>query len=64
MANYQWNLNLEKAIQLAHSTIIEILNEKNRPIYLSELVSLLNNRTKNIRFHQDKRLNCFSLYIL
>ena len=64
MANYQqWNMKIDEAIELAHSTIITILKENERPILLSKLVTLLNNKTKSVRFHQNKKLNHFSKYM-
>ena len=63
MGQYLWNINLEKAVTLAHSTIIGILKEIDEPIHLSELVILLNKRTQDIVFHQNKKRNYFSKYL-
>lgn len=64
MGHYQqWNIKLDEAIIIAHSNIKTILKENKEPILLSRLVTLLNNKTKNIRFHQNKKMNCFSKYM-
>ena len=59
----QWNIKLDEAIEIAHSNIKTILKENKEPILLSKLVTLLNNKTKNIRFHQNKKMNSFSKYM-
>ena len=64
MVNYQqWNIKIDEAIELAHSTIITILKDNEGKILLSKLVTLLNHRTKHIRFHENKKLNSFSKYL-
>lgn len=64
MVNYeQWNIQLDKAIEIGHNNIKQILIENNKPILLSKLVTLLNNKTKNISFHNNKKLNCFSKFM-
>ena len=64
MGHYQqWNIKLDEAIKIAHSNIKTILKENKEPILLSRLVTLLNNKTKNIKFHHKKKMNCFSKYM-
>lgn len=64
MGHYQqWNIKLDEAIKISHSNIKSILKENKEPILLSKLVTLLNNKTKNIKFHQNKKMNCFSKYM-
>lgn len=64
MGHYQqWNINLDEVIKLTHSNIIDILKENNGKIILSRLVTLLNNKTKDIKFHSKKKLNCLSKYM-
>ena len=64
MGHYQqWNMKLDEVIELAHLNIKTILKENKEPILLSKLVTLLNNKTKNIKFHQNKKMNHFSKYM-
>ena len=51
MGHNQWNINSKEGIEIAHSTIIDILRESTNPILLSELVTLLNDRTKKYKIH-------------
>ena len=59
----KWNITSEKGLEIAHNKIIEILREKNKPISLSELIDKLKQRTKKIKFHTNKKHNCFIKYI-
>ena len=63
MGHNQWNINSKEGIEIAHSTIIEILREKKKAILLSELVTLLNSRTKKYKIHPNKNKNTFSKYL-
>ena len=54
----KWNISKEKGEEYAHRYIIEILKDsKNNTLGLSELIILLNQRTKhiNIKIHQKKK---------
>ncbi len=56
--NSKWNISKEKGEEYAHRYIIEILKDsKNNTLGLSELIILLNQRTKhiNIKIHQKKK---------
>jgi hypothetical protein len=59
----KWNISLEKGIEIAHKTIIEILREQTEPIKLNELIFLLNNRTKIYKISNNKKNNCFVKYL-
>lgn len=62
--NIRWNISKEKGEKLAHDTIIDILIEsKNNKLLLSELIVLLNQRTKNIKLTNYRKNKQFSLYI-
>ena len=62
--NIQWNISKEKGEKIAHDTIIDILNEsKNNKLLLSELIVLLNQRTKQIKLTNHKKNKQFSFYI-
>jgi hypothetical protein len=64
MGHYQqWNMKIDEVIEITHSNIIDILKENKGKIILSRLVALLNNKTKNIKFHSKKKLNCLSKYM-
>ena len=56
--NYKWNISKEKGQKIVYDMIEEILKEqKNNSIEISELIFLLNNRTKylNITNHKKKK---------
>ena len=59
----QWNIKIDEGIRLAHLNIKNILKENKEPILLSKLVTSLNNKTKNIKFHKNKKMNHFSKYM-
>lgn len=59
----KWNITSEKGLEIAHSKIIEILREKNKPISISELIDKLKQRTKKIKFHTNQKHNCIIKYI-
>ena len=60
----RWNISKEKGEKIAHDTIIDIINEsKNNKLLLSELIVLLNQRTKKIKLTNHRKNKQFSLYI-
>ena len=62
--NIHWNISKEKGEKIAHDTIIDILNEsKNHKLLLSELIVLLNQRTKKIKLTNYRKNKQFSFYI-
>lgn len=62
--NIRWNISKERGEKLAHENIIDILIEsKNNKLLLSELIVLLNQRTKKIKLTNHKKNKQFSLYI-
>jgi len=62
--NIRWNISKEKGEKIAHDTIIDILNEsKNNKLLLSELIVLLNQKTKNIKLTNHRKNKKFSFYI-
>lgn len=63
--NIRWNISKEKGEKIAHDTIIDMLNEsKNNKLLLSELIVLLNQRTKKIKLTNHRKNKQFSLYII
>ena len=62
--NIRWNISKERGEKLAHNNIIDILIEsKNNKLLLSELIVLLNQRTKQIKLTNHKKNKQFSFYI-
>lgn len=62
--NIRWNISKEKGEKIAHDNIIDILIEsKNNKLLLSELIVLLNQRTKKIKLTNHRKNKQFSLYI-
>ena len=62
--NIRWNISKGKGEKIAHDNIIDILIEsKNNKLLLSELIVLLNQRTKKIKLTNHKKNKQFSLYI-
>ena len=61
--NFKWNISKEKGIEIAHTLLIEILNEQTKPMPLNELVFLLNSRSKEYKIHSNKKHNCFTKYL-
>jgi len=62
--NIRWNISKEKGEKIAHDTITDILIEsKNNKLLLSELIVLLNQRTKKIKLTNHRKNKQFSLYI-
>ena len=62
--NIRWNISKERGEKLAHDNIIDILIEsKNNKLLLSELIVLLNQRTKQIKLTNHRKNKQFSFYI-
>ena len=62
--NEKWNMSAEKGIQIAHKYIIEILHDHtDNMISLSNLVILMNQRTKNIKFIKKSKRKPLSVYL-
>jgi len=62
--NNKWNISKEKGEEYAHRYIIEILKDsKNNTLGLSELIILLNQRTKHINLSMHKKKKPISVYI-
>ena len=62
--NNKWNISKEKGEEIAHKYIIEILKDsKNNTIPLSDLVILLNQRTKHIKFINKSKKKPISVYL-
>lgn len=64
LKNNKWNISKDKGEEYAHKYIIEILNDsKNNTLLLSDLIILLNQRTKHIKFINTNKKKPFSVYI-
>lgn len=62
--NNKWNISKEKGEEYAHRYIIEILKDsKNNTLGLSELIILLNQRTKHIHLSMHKKKKPISVYL-
>jgi len=62
--NNKWNISREKGEKYAHQYIIGILKGSNKnTIPLSELIILLNLRTKHIKLINHSRIKPFSVYL-
>ena len=62
--NNRWNISKEKGEEYAHRYIIEILKDsKNNTLGLSELIILLNQRTKHINLSMHKKKKPISVYL-
>jgi len=62
--NNKWNISKERGEGLAHKYITEILQEsKHNIILLSDLIILLNQRTKHIKFIHHSRSKPLSVYL-
>lgn len=62
--NGKWNISKEKVEEYIHRYIIEILKDsKNNTLGLSELIILLNQRTKHINLSMHKKKKPISVYI-
>ena len=64
LKNNKWNISKDKGEEYAHKYIIEILNDsKNNTLPLSDLIILLNQRTKHIKFINYNKKKPFSVYL-
>ena len=64
LKNSKWNISKDKGEEYAHKYIIEILNDsKNNTLSLSDLIILLNQRTKHIKFINTNKKKPFSVYL-
>ena len=62
--NNTWNISDKKGEEISHKYIIEILKDcKNNKTSLSELVILLNQRTKHIKFINNNKRKPLSVYL-
>lgn len=62
--NNKWNISKEKGEELAHQYIIEILSEsRNQTLTLSELIILLNQRTKYHKISQHSKKKSLSIFL-
>ena len=54
--NYKWNIPYDDGKRIVFNTLKTILQEKNgKSIQLNELVFLLNNRTKGLKFFNNNK---------
>ena len=62
--NNKWNLSKERGQALAHKYILEILcDSRDQTITLSELIILLNQRTKHIKITHHSKKKSLSVYL-
>ena len=62
--NSKWNISKERGEEIAHRYIIEILKDsKYNTLPLSDLVILLNQRTKHIKFINHSKKKPLSVYL-
>lgn len=62
--NNRWNISKEKGEEYAHKYIIEILHDsKNNTLPLSDLIILLNQRTKHIIIKNHQKKKPLSVYL-
>jgi hypothetical protein len=62
--NNRWNISDKRGQEIAHKYIIDILKDsKNTIILLSELVILLNQKTKHIKFTNHNKRKTISHYL-
>ena len=62
--NNKWNISDKRGEEISHKYIIDILKDsKNNTIPLSELVSLLNHKTKHIKITNHNKNKPLSLYL-
>ena len=62
--NNKWNISDKRGEEIAHRYIIEILKDsKHETISLSDLVILLNQRTKHIKFINHSKRKPLSVYL-
>jgi len=62
--NNKWNITDKRGEEIAHRYIIEILKDsKHNTVSLSDLVTLLNQRTKHIKFINRSQIKPISVYL-
>jgi len=62
--NNKWNISDKRAEEITHRYIVEILNDSNHNMLsLSDLVILLNQRTKHIKFINNSKKKPLSVYL-
>jgi len=62
--NNKWNISKERGEELAHKYIIELLRDsKQNTLPLSELIILLNQRTKHIKLSYHTKRKPMSTYL-
>ena len=62
--NNKWNISDKRGEEIAHRYIVEILKDsKHETIPLSDLVILLNQRTKHIKFINHSKRKPLSVYL-
>ena len=62
--NNKWNISNKRSEEIAHRYIVEILKDsKHETISLSDLVILLNQRTKHIKFINHSKRKPLSVYL-
>ena len=62
--NNRWNISREKGENIINKYVIEILQDsKDNMISLSDLLILLNQRTKHIKFINTNKKKPFSVYL-
>jgi len=62
--NNKWNISDKRGEEIAHRYIVDILKDsKHNTISLSDLVILLNQRTKHIKFINNSKRKPLSVYL-
>ena len=63
-SNMKWNISNKRGEEIAHRYIVEILKDsKHNTISLSDLVILLNQKTKHIKFINKSKRKPLSVYL-
>ncbi len=62
--NTRWNISKEKGEKIAHDNIVDILSDpETNKLLLTDLIVLLNQRTKHIKLTNHNKKKTLSLYI-
>ena len=62
--NIKWNLTSEKCFDIIHLTLIDILTESKDGVKnISDIIIMLNSRTKIYKLHNSRKYNSFSKYL-
>jgi len=62
--NIKWNLTSEKCFDIIHLTLIDILTESKDGVKnISDIIIMLNTRTKIYKLHNSRKYNSFSKYL-